>query len=48
MQIDEKLIEQILSEQDVVAIGLVTPEGLPHTTPVWISAKKGSQQLNEI
>ncbi len=32
--IDEKLISDILDEQKVAALGLVTPEGLPHTTPI--------------
>ncbi|MCY3412261.1 MAG: pyridoxamine 5'-phosphate oxidase family protein [Candidatus Heimdallarchaeota archaeon] len=39
MELSQQLLDEIISEQSVVALGLVTPEGLPHTTPIWIATK---------
>lgn len=35
MDITPKLLEKIVNEQKVSGLGLVTPDGRPHTTPVW-------------
>lgn len=42
MEITDKILTKIVAEQDVVALGLVTPKGLPHTTPIWINNYKGN------
>lgn len=41
MSISQSILEKIVSEQEIVALGLVTPDGRPHTTPVWIGSKDG-------
>ena len=38
-EISEKILDEIVAEQDVAALGLVSPKGLPHTTPIWIAHK---------
>ncbi len=41
LEITENLLETIVNEQEISALGLVTPDGRPHCTPVWTHHYKG-------
>ncbi|MHA1940770.1 MAG: hypothetical protein ACW98K_00550 [Candidatus Kariarchaeaceae archaeon] len=38
---DNQTLESLASDQLIVGLALVTPEGRPHNTPVWINYSDG-------
>jgi len=41
MNIDTDILDQIVNEQKISALGLVTPDGRPHCTPIWVHHFQG-------
>lgn len=40
-EINDDILQKLVNNQPIVALGLVTPAGKPHNTPVWINNYKG-------
>lgn len=41
MKMTNAILEEIVNEQLISALGLVTPDGRPHCTPVWVHHYSG-------